>query len=213
MNVPNLLNRITTECAKISGWCSEEKAIDLAMAILVLRPANVLDLGVWFGKSTIPMALACSVIGKGIVHAVDPWTKAAAVADMDKPNAEWWGNQDYQAAYQSFKEKVDALDLNRNVVIHRQKSDDYVPPPVLDLAHIDGNHGPQAIADVNRFAPSIRYGGIVCLDDINWSTDGVAHVSIAVNRLLKLGFEQLSHTKIEGVGEWAMFQRVRAAGR
>lgn len=212
-NVPDLLARITQVHAATTGWCPLRKAHDLAMAVLVLRPKVVVELGVWGGKSLLPMALACQSIGSGKVYAVDPWSAAASIENYDKPNVDWWGKQDHEAVYSAFVNSVRELALDTVVEIARVKSKNFSPKADIDLLHVDGNHSEVALADVNRFAPVVRIGGLVCMDDVGWSTGGVPTVAKAVAKLLKLGFTELYRTKVEGEGEWAFFQRTHAAGR
>lgn len=206
-----LFQRIADEHAKITGWCPQQKAFDLVSAILTLRPKIVIEIGVWGGKSLIPMALACEAVGCGTVIAVDPWAAKESVAGYDAVNADWWGKQDHEAVYRSFIGHVERLKLSSRIHIERTASDLVSVPWPIDIAHIDGQHSEQAIKDVNRFAPAVRYGGIVCMDDLSWTVDGVPHVANAVSRLLSLGFTELFRTKIEGQGEWGFFQKTRAA--
>lgn len=213
MNAQETLSKVAVEWASITGWCPLEKAQDLAMAVMVLRPEVVVELGVWAGRSLIPMAITCRELGKGTVFAVDPWSPVASVVGYDAANAKWWGAADHEAIYRAFSQKVVALGLESVVTIHRQTSNEFQPPAKIDVLHVDGLHTEQALTDVKRFAPNVRFGGLVCIDDIGWTVDGIPHVAIAVEKLLKLGFDKISHTKIDGQGEWAFFQRVRAAGR
>jgi predicted O-methyltransferase YrrM len=206
-----LFQRIATEHAQITGWCPAQKAFDLAAAVIALRPQIVVELGVWGGKSLIPMALACEAVGTGHVIAVDPWAAKESVVGYDAVNADWWGQQDHESVYRSFVGHVERLGLTNRIKIDRTTSDRASVPHPIDLLHVDGQHSEQAAKDVNRFAPNVRYGGIVCMDDIGWTVDGVPHVAVAVKRLLSLGFTELFQTKIDGVGHWGLFQKTHAA--
>ncbi len=214
MNAQDTLSKVAIEWASITdGWCPFEKAQQLAMAVMVLRPTTVLEVGVFAGKSLIPMAIACREVGHGTVIAVDPWSADASKEGYDAANAKWWGDCDHDLIFHKFRTIVAELRLEEIVKIERMKSNDYHPPKNLDIFHCDGQHSEQALTDVKRFAPHVRIGGLVVMDDMSWTMDGIPHVAIAVEQLLKLGFDKISHTKIEGQGEWAFFQRVRAAGR
>ena len=85
----------------------------------------------------------------------------------------------------------------------RERSDVSIVPAGISLAHIDGNHGDQAINDVERFAPNVRVGGIVILDDFHWSSGSVKRGGA---RLEEMGFKPLYD--IDTVSFGRVFQRV-----
>ena len=80
----------------------------------------------------------------------------------------------------------------------RAKSDDVEPPAIIDLLHVDGSHTIQAQRDVERFAPNVRPGGIVFLDDIHWAGGGVEK---AMEKLMSMGFRHLSSRDTGGFFE------------
>lgn len=182
------------------GWCTVEKAHGLASAILTLRPEIVLEVGVWAGRSLIPMAMAVHHVKQGRVIGIDPWSADAATVGQEGANLEWWKNVPYEIIYNQFVKDVQRFGVSQVVEVHRKKSDDVTPPEGIGLLHVDGNHGPQAIRDVERFAPKVRVGGLVFCDDIGWTGGGVSQ---ATQRLLDMGFVQI-HTLDTG----AMFQRI-----
>lgn len=187
----------------VPGWCDLEKAINLASVIVALRPKIVLEIGVFGGRSLIPMAMACQALGEGRVIGIDPWSPKASVEGYSGDNAKWWGELDHEGLYQAFLTNLRELGLLPHVQVVRAKSDD-VHPEMLDVLHIDGLHTEQAIRDAKRFGEAVRAGGFVAVDDTGWVNNGVAHVSMAVDELLKLGFVRLYN-----VGTGAMFQRVK----
>lgn len=193
--------QIATVLPTLQGWCTLEKALALADAVLELKPDIVVELGVFGGSSLIPMALACKQLGRGTVVGVDPWSKSASVEGYDAANAEWWGKLDHDAIMQGFLDAIAKLELTQRVVVKRLKSDDFPPPTVIDLLHIDAQHTDQAVRDVERFVPHVRKSGLVCVDDIEWSGGGVRR---AVDLLLTMGFVQLYP-----IGTGAMFKRVK----
>lgn len=207
LNVPQLLAQIETEWAGITGWCPLEKAYDLALAVLVLRPVVVCEIGVWGGKSLIPMALACESINSGRVFAIDPWSGQASSAGYTGENFKWWSAQDHEKVYKSFVGHVDRLALKDRVVIQRSTSNDANVPEEIDLISVDGQHTDQAVMDVNRFCSRVRVGGIVMMDDLGWNNDGELPVAKAIDRLFELGFIELFRKKT-AQAEWAAFQRI-----
>lgn len=205
MTHDHVINRIVDEFTenRIPGWCELDKALDLAATVIALRPKKVVEIGVYGGKSLLPMALACESINSGIVIGIDPWSPVASTEGYTGDNATWWSKLDHEGIYRSFVENVVRLGLANRVAIERAKSDDAAVPTTIDLLHIDGQHTEQAIRDVNRFAVNVRVGGIVCVDDINWKNDGRPDVANAVEALKQLGFVELYPS-----GTGAFFQRV-----
>lgn len=207
---PDLFNRIASALAvppgrpdHIQGWCDIDKACDLASTVLALRPTVIVEIGVFGGRSLIPLALACQHLGRGVVIGIDPWSPAASTAGYDEQNAKWWGELNHEEIYQSFMGHVRRLNLQGHVVVERKPSDEVsLDKTPADFLHLDGQHTEQAIRDVNRFAVNVRNGGFCCVDDTGWTNHGIAHVSMAVDALLKLGFVHLYN-----VGTGAMFQR------
>lgn len=187
----------------LAGWCELAKATDLAAAVMALRPSVIVEVGVFGGRSLIPMALACESVGKGKVIGVDPWNNNASAEGYDGANHTWWGNLDHEAVYQHFMAAVAALGLQHRVQICRSKSDDAAVPESIDIFHCDGQHTDQAVRDIERFATKVRVGGFCFTDDDDWDGGGPA---AACKRLLELGFVPLYKC-----GTGTAFQRTRSA--
>ncbi len=196
-----LFRQIEEVFPSITGWCSLQRAQELAAMVIALRPFRSCIIGVWGGKDTIPLAMAHRAIGYGKVIAVDPWQAEASVVGQDQANVDWWGDQQkHELVYQRFLDLVNQHGLSDWVDIRRQKSDDVQITEALKFLGVDGNHGPQAVVDVNRFAPLVPIGGIVYLDDLHWTGGAVEQAEQA---LLLQGFIR-SHTRDTG----AFYQRV-----
>jgi hypothetical protein len=184
------LRREIEDAAPEGGdWCSPDKAVQFASLVLEHRPQVVVELGVWRGGSAIPMAIALRHLGVGQLLAVDSWFVEASVAGQDGANATWWrsvGTKGHEGARQTFlrRLKKHAIDAQHCKVVH-QRSDAADVPPVIDILHHDANHGPQVVADVERWAPAVRVDGLLILNDLGW-TDG--YVRRAHARALELGF-------------------------
>ena len=185
--VRDLLDEITRVLPDGGPWCTIEKAETLACLVVALRPKIVVEIGVWSGGSLVPMLLAMKRNKIGVGVAIDPWSPAASATGQNATNATWWGGVDHEAAYRTFQQRLASLGLAEICTVRRAKSDD-VEPPVADLLHIDGNHGEQALRDVERFAPWVSIGGILVLDDVDWEE---GHVRKAYARARELGFEEL----------------------
>lgn len=199
----SLFHNISHELPSITGWCTEEKAIMLASAVVMLRPAVTVEIGVWGGRSLIPMAMAHKAIGYGRIIGIDPWSARASVQGQEREeDTKWWSDQsNHEKVYSGFMSHIKRLDLDSSVIILRSASDDVDPPEVIDLWHCDGNHGPQAIRDVERFAPKIRVGGIAFMDDVDWSGGAVGK---ACEKMVAMGFIPLYR-----LGTGMVLQRVK----
>ena len=172
----------------LEGWADLKKAHTLAAIVIALRPETVLEVGVYGGKSFLPMALACKEVGRGMCYAVDPWQTEASVAEQPKEHADHWGKVDHEKIYNGFMEAVRKLGVAHRVRVLRQKSDDVDLSKFqsIELLSIDGNHGPQALRDVKRFCPLVPVGGICVLDDLDWPQVVPAENWILANGFVKL---------------------------
>ncbi len=186
---------------RIEGWCTVAKACDLAAAVFALRPSVAVEIGIFGGSSLIPIAMAMRVNAYGQVIGIDPWSAVESAKGQTGANLEWWSALDHEAIYRGFMEAVNSEGVANQTVALRQTSDQSKPPDVIDLLHVDGNHGEQAFRDIERFAPNVRVGGLCYLDDIGW--DGGA-VGRGAEWVLKNGFAKL-YDRDGG----AMFQRVK----
>ncbi len=201
----NVFTKIEAVREQTSGWCSAQKAETLAAIVIATRPEISLEIGVWMGRSLLPVALAHQYIGKGRVIAVDPWLSGCSAAgQVDEANVKWWGRQDiHEEAHRTFQTHVRNHDLQQFVEIHRMHSDEFDPPEGIGLVSLDGNHGEQSIKDVQRYAPKVKPGGFLVADDLHWSGGSVER---AIALLPALGFKELF--RVENKEEcWAVFQR------
>lgn len=197
----DLMARIAFAHPQLQGWCELDKAQLLAALVLSVRMQRVLEIGIYGGKSLIPMAMALREIGHaGIIIGIDPWKADESAVGQDKENAEWWAKLDHEQIYQSFYRGLHREGVSEWVRVERKRSDDYLPDAPLDLLHTDGNHGEQALRDTQRYAPFVRVGGFCCLDDLGWSGGAVQR---SADWLLANGFIELYK-----LGTGAMYQRV-----
>lgn len=186
----------------LEGWCIPEKACDFANFILAFRPEVSLEVGVFGGRGTLSMALAHQFIGKGRVIAVDPWSAQASAVGMTGKDAEYWRNQKmHDDVYRGFLANAERLNVMPWIEVQKVTSAKMVLPKRIDFAVIDGNHADEAIADADRIAPRVPVGGIIYLDDLNWTGGAVGR---AADNLKSIGFAQL-FAKDQG----AFFQRLK----
>lgn len=187
--LPDIRREIEDAASEGGGWCSPDKAIQIAALVIEHRPSVVVELGVWTGGSAIPIAIALRHLGVGQLRAIDAWSTQASVAGQEEANATWWrsvGDEGHERALQTFltRLKKHRVDPQRCKVL-RQRTDDALVPPVIDILHHDANHGPQVVADIERWAPAVRIGGLLILNDLGWPGE---HVRRARDRAIEMGF-------------------------
>lgn len=154
---------------QLDGWCSKFKASVLVDLVLMLKPENVVEVGVFGGKSLVPMAIACQSINKGVVTGIDPWSADRSIEGMDGANFNWWGSINHEAILNHLISKINHFELNEWIVLSRNTSEGAEPIQNIDILHIDGNHSEKAAEfDIKKWVPLVRKGGVVIMDDINW---------------------------------------------
>ncbi len=171
----NLKSIVLESMKELQGWCSVEKANILIDLILLTKAENVVEIGVWGGKSLIPMAYAVKANEKGTVYGIDPWSATASADGMDGANFDWWSQVDHEGIYQGLLASIEKFQLQDQIVLIRETSGEANVINDIDLIHIDGNHSDEAsYLDVTKWVPQVKRGGIVVFDDVNWSTTGRA---------------------------------------
>lgn len=198
MNTMHLMSDVTRYLAEGGDWCSVEKAHALAALVVGLRPRVVCEIGVWMGGSLVPMAFALRLVrevevaagrpGDHKIIAIDPWAASESCVGQGGADAAWWAEVDHETAMQAFLGRLDRHRLSHLVDVRRSTSDAAEVPEMIDILHVDGNHAEQARRDVARFAPSVRQGGILLLDDLNWQG---GHVLRSWDLARELGFRDL----------------------
>ena len=188
-NQPDLRKEIENAAPEGGDWCGVDKAIQLAALVLEQRPRVVVELGVWSGGTAIPIAIALRHLGAGQLIAVDAWSTKASVAGQEGVNVTWWksvGDKGHERARLTFlaRLKKHAITAKTCTALHQQTTKAVIPP-AIDILHHDANHGPQVVADVNRWAPAVRVGGLLILNDLGWPG---GHVRRARDRAIELGF-------------------------
>lgn len=201
----NLFDTIAAHIPSMHGWASLEKANTLAAITLALRPRVACEVGIWGGRSLVPVALALKEIGAGVIIGIDPYSKEASAKNMTGANLEWWSKVDHEAMKQYFLQQVKKHALVDYVDFEHMTSDEYTPPAVIDQLHVDGSHSDQAVKDIQRYAANVRVGGIAVLDDITWDGGGVGR---AIEEIQKLGFIELYRVQKPPTDDWCVMQRV-----
>src|SRR5579883_2959483 len=159
----------------LHGWCSEEKAGFLIDLILKYQPEKVVEIGVWGGKSLIPMACALRSNQHGKIYGIDPWSNAASLQGLiNEENKGFWSFVNHEAIMQGLIDKMGEFDLGEYIELIQTTSLDADPIPDIDLLHIDGNHSDEtSYIDATKWVPLVKSGGLIIFDDITWTENGI----------------------------------------
>lgn len=198
--VREVLQMIVKEIPNIDGWCTPNRAVEFCHFVMEFKCETTVCIGVFGGRDTFALAAGHRHNGTGMTIAIDPWAAPASVEGQGAADAKWWGELDHEAIFRQFQAKKEELNLQDWIDVRRQKACEVEPPKEIGLLIVDGNHGPESIVDVERFAPNVVKGGIVYLDDLGWSGGNVGK---AAERLVQIGF-----TKMHDRDGGAFFRRV-----
>lgn len=173
--MPNqFLDAVENVADALPGWCTKRKARRLADLALAPECLTVAEIGVYAGRSLIPMALALRGKPGAKAYAIESWDNTVATAEpTSEENDNWWAQVDLKEKKQIFLEALVCADLLEVVRILELPSNSAACSfaTTLDLVHIDGSHAEnQALIDTQAWAKHVRAGGIIVLDDISWDS-------------------------------------------
>lgn len=139
--------------------------------ILRLKPQKVVEIGVYGGKSLVPMAFALKENGTGKVYGIDPWDALESIQGMEGDNYTWWKAVDHEKILRGLNKRIEKFQLQKQIKLVRSTSEKASPIHHIDLLHIDGNHSLKtSYLDVTKWVPLMNSGGIIVFDDIGWAT-------------------------------------------
>ena len=187
---------------EIHGWCTVEKANKLMEIVDEIAPKICVELGVFGGRSLLPIALAAKKFSSK-VFGIDAWCVAASIEGTnDKANTDWWAAIDYDFMYKytvdlMVKNDVDVkLIRNSSLLVYTMFADESI-----DLFHQDSNHSAEITCqEIELYFNKIRIGGLWIFDDINWPT-----TQEAAKLLVIKGYEKIFTSEDGG---WAIFKRL-----
>jgi hypothetical protein len=167
--------RIETSITPLHGWGTVEKGIRLAELVLVTQAERSVEIGVFGGRSLIPMAIAHQLSGIGYTVGIDPWEVAASLDGVNAPeNEDWWRKIDYDEIYTHFLGALLQYRLVRECRIMREWSDTAVrlfADESIAVLHQDGNHSEKiSTMEVDLWSPKLKQGGYWVFDDTDWAT-------------------------------------------
>lgn len=165
----------------ITGFCWEEKALKIAEIIWTLKPRWSVEIGVYGGKSFIPIGTVISYIDKnqGLHRAlgVDVWeANAAADCYENTPHDVFWRNQKLldKVRNEAFQHVNNLQTLSVQLYIGTsEQASKCFQQNEISFCHIDGNHSEQHVyRDISNWWSKIHTNGVIVLDDIGWIPDG-----------------------------------------
>lgn len=175
LNHPDAISRVKyqalTAMSSLEGWCTQNKASLLIDLVLMADPQVIVEIGVWGGKSLIPMAYALKENGSGKIYGIDPWSSTESIQGMDGVNKDWWGSVNHQKILDGLVQKINQFGLKDQIQLVRKTSASADPIYDIGLLHIDGNHSEEcSYLDVIKWVPYVKKGGIIIFDDVYWGT-------------------------------------------
>jgi len=195
-----IVNLISSgEYEKIEGWCTPSKALKISEIIIKNNCKTCLELGVFGGRSLLPIAIAAgqnsNVIG------IDAWTADASLEGTnDQANSDWWKNIDYNNMYKYTCELMETHKINVKLIKDKSKNCAHMfLENSIDLLHQDSNHSEEiSCEEVDLYWNKVTLGKFWVFDDTNWSTTVKAQ-----NKLLEKGYKEI----FDG-NTWKIFQRL-----
>lgn len=169
-SVYSLKNQALTSMVHLHGWCSPQKADFLIDLVLLTKPKKIVEIGVWGGKSLIPMAYALRANQQGVIYGIDPWDNNASLQYLtNEGNKAFWRYADHGAVYRDLVQKIETSDLVTQVELIPFTSEEAPSIPEIDILHIDGNHSEEtSFFDVQKWVPFVKKGGFIIFDDMTW---------------------------------------------
>lgn len=188
----------------LEGWCDIEKSEKLYELVIKYKPKISLEIGVFGGRSYIPMALAHKKNNYGKCIGIDPWCKNESLTNYkcDDVNYKWWDSINYEKFYQLTLNAIIRYDVSKYTEIIRDNSlnvYDKFTNESIDIIHQDGNHSEAtSYEEVLRYSSKLKRGGCWIMDDTNWDTTAKAQ-----QLLTRKGF-----TLYEDHKEWRMYKKI-----
>lgn len=152
------------------SWSSVEK-IDLLMDLVqLIQPDVCVEIGAFSGSSILPVAATLRYNNAGIVYAIDAWSNAEAIRNLDDmdPNKGWWSEVDMKEANASFRNLIAQWSLEnycKEIYLPSQAALSCVPDQI-DFLHLDGECSEiGALRDVQLYLPKVKRGGFILLSN------------------------------------------------
>lgn len=190
------------------GWCPLNKAKFLYGVINSYKPEVVLEIGVFAGKSFLPMARTVQEYG-GQAIGIEPFKLASALEGVNPDtNDKWWSEVDYEQLERDVEDRITRYKLENTVKLVKKTSKQALAemPAKIGLIHQDSNHS-EAVSlwETQHYAPLLVAGGFYVLDDIDWNVDGRLTNEKSIALLDKM-FKRVQWVD-EGQSQWGAWQK------
>jgi predicted O-methyltransferase YrrM len=160
------------------GGSGETKALVFADLIVRFGLRDAIEIGVYRGRSLLPIAAMLRMQGAGRVIGIDPWSVDAALQgdahEVGPIVNDWVRAHPWEQTYAEVVGRIEALGLGDYCELMRMTSAEaapLIPNASVGLVHIDGNHDRAAVElDVELYLPKLRPGGFLALDDASWNS-------------------------------------------
>lgn len=157
--------------SSVFGWCSEEKARAFAELVLEVNPDVCVEIGVFGGRSLLPVAAALKALSHGVVIGIDPWDNEIATqySDpiLDYSDHTYWTQLDFKGLYPPYAKLLQEHKLNDYVITFVCSAEAAAPHiPSIDILYVDGSLTEKAsIQDVSLYIPLVRSGGYIWISN------------------------------------------------
>ena len=167
---------------QMDGWCPDDKVDRMMELTWRERPEVFVEIGVFGGRSFLPVVAAMKHLKKGHAYGIDPWEVHPALVGNAKVHQDWWGELNFKAIYKKYMDlmhRKKLTDYFTNLKMTSQEALEFFEDGSIDILHIDGNHAEEsALFDAVNWLPKVREGGYIWFDDVDWpsTTKAVAYL-------------------------------------
>jgi len=191
----------------LDGWCPLDKAVELAEMVLAEKPKLIVEIGVFGGRSIIPMALAAKVNDNDPqVIGIDPWAVGPVLEGTNsKENDLYWSSLDLEKIFADYERNLVKFGVAHFTLTLRMTDEfacHHFKPESIDFLHIDGNHSPEvSMRYVTQWVPLVKPGGVIIFDDVLWDSQKGAV------EILERSFRRVSWKELGNKGSWAIYRK------
>lgn len=209
-----LIDTITdlTSATGLPGWCERRKALHLAEIILEERPKLLVEIGVFGGRSFIPIALAAREANAlSLSIGIDLWNAEAAIEGFDPSDADdaknikFWSEAPFTEANLRCMTTLEEQQLWPTACLMHARSEivalsDCFAPASIDFLHLDSTHTAMVFErDVQNWLPLCRPGATIVFNDSHWPNLGYALAELE---------QQCDRIKIEECGTYRLCRKL-----
>ncbi|MGC4001662.1 MAG: class I SAM-dependent methyltransferase [Pirellulales bacterium] len=177
LNVAREVRQVNHSLRK-HGWCTPLKAQESARSIYLAQPKLYVEVGVYGGRSLLPVAVALKHLGQGVAYGIEAWSGEVAVETPTSPEYDaHWGAYDFARVKQAcLRHMIRYRVLNQVKLLEcRSREGIALLAGRIDMIHIDGSHSEyQALEDVRLAFDALAPRGYLWMDDIAWGSVGFA---------------------------------------